>query len=353
MNLNDVNSFGWLDTQGMLCRIDGLPDQLRTAWELGTQQDLPSWNRIRNVLIAGMGGSAIGADLLAAYLAPHSPVPIIIHRNYGLPAWARGPDTLVIASSHSGDTEETLDAVNNALAHNCRLVAITTGGNLAQTAADKDILLWKFVHEGQPRAAVGFSFGLLLSLLTRLGLAPNLEGEIRDAINAMQSQQANLTANIPDVNNPAKRQAGQLIGRSVSVFGSDFLVPVARRWKGQINELAKAWGQFEDLPEADHNLLAGSMNPEHLLSQTAVIFLRAAFEHPRNRLRSDLTRKSFMLNGIPTDFIDAQGKTRLAQMWTALHFGDYTAYYLAMAYGMDPSPVDAIENFKRELNSPQ
>lgn len=351
MNLNDVTAFAKFDTQDMLSNIDGLPDQLHKAWELGTQQPLPSWKGIRSVLIVGMGGSAIGGDLLAAYLAPHSSVPIVIHRNYGLPAWARGPETLVIASSHSGNTEETLDAVNNALANECRLVVITTGGTLAQTAAGNDIPLWKFVHTGQPRAAVGYSFCLLLALLTRLGLAPDLELELQDAISEMQSQQAILTANIADVNNPAKRQAGQLIGRYVTVIGSGILAPVARRWKGQVNELAKAWGQFEELPEADHNLLAGSMNPEQLLSQTAVIFLRAASEHPRNRLRSDLTRKSFMLNGIPTDFVDAQGKTRLAQMWTMLHFGDYTAYYLAMAYAMDPTPVEAIENFKRELNS--
>jgi glucose/mannose-6-phosphate isomerase len=135
----------------------------------------------------------------------------------------------------------------------------------------------------------------------------------------------------------------------VTVFGAEILAPVARRWKGQINEVAKAWGQFEDIPEADHNTLAGVLNPEPLLSNLAAIFLRAAHTHLRNQQRIELTRHIFMLQGIATDYIDAQGVTRLANQWTALHFGDYVSYYLAMAYGVDPTPIESIMGFKRQL----
>jgi glucose/mannose-6-phosphate isomerase len=296
-----------------------------------------------------MGGSAIGADLLAAYAAPHSPIPIIVHRDYDLPALANGPETLVIASSHSGNTEETLSAFDAGQERNCRCMAIATGGKLAQAASEGNTILWKFEHHGQPRAAVGYSFSLLLAAFVRLGILADPKAELQDAVKILQDQQQILRARIPVAQNPAKRLAGQLVGRWVSVFGAGILAPVARRWKGQISEIAKAWTQFEFLPEADHNTLAGILNPAELFSRHFALFLRAPSDHPRNRLRSDLTRQAFMLEGISTDYLDARGETPLAHMWTSLHFGDYVAYYLAMAYEVDPTPVAAIENFKQEM----
>jgi glucose/mannose-6-phosphate isomerase len=144
--------------------------------------------------------------------------------------------------------------------------------------------------------------------------------------------------------------AGQLVGRFVSVFGAGYLAPVARRWKGQISEVAKAWGQFEALPEADHNTMAGLFNPPDLLEMRLMaIFLRAPSDHPRNRLRIELTRKGFMMEGLNTDLIEARGDTPLAHIWTTLHLGDYISYYLAMAYKADPTSIPTIEGLKAEM----
>ncbi len=351
MDLDNFKSFAQIDTQGMLGEIDGLPGQLQSAWELGQGQPLPEAKGINRVVIAGMGGSAIGADLLAAYVAQACKLPVAVHRDYGLPAWASGPETLVIASSHSGNTEETLDSFEAGLQTGCRLMAVTTGGKLAERAAAEKIPAWKFAHAGQPRAAVGYSFGLLLAAFARLGLIPDPAGEMAGAVDAMKKQQAHLEAKVLVVNNPAKRQAGQLMGRWVNVYGAGRLAPVARRWKGQVNELAKAVAGFEILPEADHNALAGSLHPAENLSRSMCLFLHAPSDHPRNRLRSDLTRQGFMLEGFTTDFYAAQGDNPLAHMWTALHFGDYTAFYLAMAYDVDPTPVTALENFKAAMRA--
>lgn len=351
MNLDDLDAFRNTDPSNMLDHIDRLPDQLQAAWELGQRLPLPKQERIERVLVAGMGGSAIGADLVAAYAAPLCPVPIAVHRDYDLPAWAKGPQTLVVASSHSGNTEETLSSFERARQSGCSVVAVCTGGRLKELADQARIPAWVFEHPGQPRAAVGFSFGLLLALLARLNLIPDQGRGVDVAVAAMRRQQENLRAEVPVVRNPAKRMAGQLYGRWVAVLGSDYLAPVARRWKGQINELAKAWAQFEFLPEADHNTLAGVINPEEALSRIMALFLRAPSDHPRNHLRSDLTRKGFMLQGINTDFYDASGDSPLEHIWTALHFGDYVAYYLAMAYGVDPTPVAAIEGLKAEMKS--
>ena len=350
MDLDNTSNFPRIDAQDMLSHIEGLPGQLQTAWKLGQRSPLPAWEGIERVLVAGMGGSAIGADLAAAYLAPHLPVPLVVHRNYTLPAWAKGARTLVIACSHSGDTEESLTAFESATAHECRTLAITTGGKLGQASQNAGAPLWQYEYEGQPRAAVGFLFGLLLAALTRLGMASNPERELQEAIQAMRAQQQGLRVDVPVVNNFAKRMAGQLYGRLITVFGADILEPVARRWKSQINEIAKAWGQFEPLPEADHNTLAGSTNPEEILARLMALFLRASSSHPRNQLRTNLTKQAFMLAGLNTDFIDAQGASPLAHQWTMLHLGDYTAYYLAMAYGVDPTPVEAIQGFKQEMS---
>ncbi len=351
MLFDQIENLSSLDPDNMYRQIDTLPDQLGQAWQLGISQALPAWQEIRQVVFTGMGGSAIGADLLAAYSSSKCPIPIYVHRDYDLPAWAKGAHSLVIATSHSGNTEETLTGYKLALQRNCRTLAITTGGKLAQLAQANNQQLWIFEHKGQPRAAVGFSFTLLLAALVKLNLLPDPSQDLEQAIQAMRLQQQSLRIEVPTVKNPAKRLAGQMLGRWVSVFGNDLLAPVARRWKGQISELAKAWAQFEFLPEANHNTLAGILNPEDLFNHSIAIFLQSPSDHPRNQLRSDLTRQAFLLEGLSTDKIIAQGKTALAQMWTCLHFGDYTAYYLALAYQVDPTPVLAIEQFKKEMLS--
>jgi glucose/mannose-6-phosphate isomerase len=350
MNLDDLDRFKQLDTLDMLGEIDNLPDQLDRAYQLGMQHHLPDWKDFRQVVIAGMGGSAIGADLLASYCGSLAPLPVSVHRDYGLPFFARGSETLVICSSHSGNTEETLDAFEAARKAECRIIVVCTGGELARRAQENNIPLWTFEHAGQPRAAVGFSFGLLLAMFQRLGFIPDQKEAINDALASMKRSQQRLKADIPAVKNPAKRYAGQLMGRWVTIMGSGLLTTVARRWKGQINEVAKAGANFEFLPEADHNTLAGTINPQETLNaHTMTLFLCAPSDYPRNRLRSDLTRKAFMLEGMNTDFVEARGNTPLAHIWTMILFGDYMAYYLAMGYGVDPTPVQALVEFKRAM----
>ncbi|MCK4800389.1 MAG: bifunctional phosphoglucose/phosphomannose isomerase, partial [Anaerolineales bacterium] len=295
----------------------------------------------------GMGGSAVAGDLLKTCLKDN-PTPIEVNRGYSLPKNA-DKETLVIVSSYSGNTEETLSAMETALERGCSLLSISTGGKLAELAEKNGTDHWIFNHKGQPRAAVGYSFCLLLNVFYRLKFLADPWEEIQDAVAEMNNQVGRLTPEVPDHDNPAKRMAGQMIDRWVSVFGADLLAPVARRWKGQVSEIAKAWGQFEALPEVDHNTLAGVVNPEEVLSKTMVLFLQAESNHPRNQRRIELTKKNFMIEGINTVLIKAKGDTRLAQMWTLIQFGDYTAYYLAMAYDVDPTPVASIENLKREL----
>lgn len=349
MNLDDVEHFDELDSQHMRHEINGLPGQLEEAWALGQTMDLPKLDGIERVVVAGMGGSAIAGDLLAAYMAGKSEVPVMVWRTYRLPEYVRGQETLVIASSHSGNTEETLSAYDLAKERGARLLALTTGGELGKRAQSDGVPLWTFDHPGQPRAAVGYSFGMLLAAMARLGLVDDPAGELKAAVDAMREQQKSLTADVAAAKNPAKRMAGQIMERWVIVVGAQILTPVARRWRTQISELAKALAQFEELPEMDHNMLAGVENPEPRFGHTIVLFLRAGSLHPRIKKRIGITRELFMVQGFNTDVIDAKGESALAQQWTCLHFGDYVAFYLAMAYETDPSPVQSIEQLKVRL----
>ena len=341
------------DPENMLGYIDALAEDLEKAWQLGFSLPLPAFDHIERVVIAGMGGSAIGGDLLSAYLAPSCRVPIFSHRNYGLPGWAQGQGTLVVCSSHSGNTEETLSAFAAALERGCQVMALCTGGSLRARAEENGKPVWVFEHHGQPRTAVPVSFGILLALLCRLCLAQVPESELQEAFTVLREGKAQFSMPSELSANPAKRLAGQLLERNVAVFAAGELEVVARRWKTQINELAKAWAVFEGLPESNHNTLAGLESPQSLLERTSALFLRSGLDHPRNALRLTATQQAFLMAGASVDSVYARGAGRLAQMWSLLQFGDYVAYYLALAYGVDPTPVDALTRLKHSLAAVQ
>ena len=350
MNLDQYTQFSQLDPSDMLSHIVGLPEQLQKAWELGLSLKLPSMQPVNRVVVAGMGGSAIGADLLASYLSDKATVPVFIQRDYGLPAFAFGKETLVVVSSHSGNTEESLSAFEAASRSKCQIVVVTTGGRALDEAQSLGVPVWSFVHKGQPRAAVGFSFGLLLALFVRLGLISDLSQEVNKTVKLMQELRKEIAVESPIKNNPAKRLAGQLVGRHVTVFGSGFMAPVARRWKCQINEVAKAIASFEILPEADHNTLSGICHPQGELDKEIAIFLQASCDQVRNQKRVIETRQIMMTEGLNTDLINAKGDNRLEQMWTSILYGDFVSYYLAMQYEVDPTAIEPIWALKEAMS---
>jgi glucose/mannose-6-phosphate isomerase len=352
MNLDDERAVRAFDSQNFLHDVDTLPDQVAQAWELAQSYALPDgFQATRHIVLAGMGSSAIGGALVHAHVAEVCPVPITILRDYSLPAFV-GADTLVIASSHSGETEETLAAAQSTVERGARLLAITRGGELAALAETHGQPVWRFEHAGQPRSAVGFSFMLTLGALVKLGLLPDPSADIAGAVAALRTQQKHLQAEVPVTRNPAKRMAGQCLDRLPLIFGAGRLAPVARRWKSQINEVVKAVSVFDELPELDHNSVAGTLYPEALVSKFIALFLRSGLEHPRYARRAAATREIYMIAGFNTDEIAASGPSPLAHLFTSLHFGDYTAFYLALAYGVDPSPVPQIDYLKEQLQQP-
>lgn len=347
--LDDQAIYPQRDPAGMRERIRELPRQCLDAWALAERADLPrSHRQVHQVVILGMGGSAIGGALLGGLLAYECPLPILSVGGYDLPAWV-GPQTLVVGSSYSGDTEETLSAFDLAMRRGCRLVSLATGGRLAALAQQHGIPLLHFDYQSAPRAALGYSLILLLGLFHRLDLVRDYRDDLGEAVAVMEEWQRELTPEVPTTRNLAKRLAGQLVDRLPVVYGAGFLAPVARRWKGQFNENAKNWAFWEELPELHHNAVVAYGLPDRVRQQAMVLLLRSRLDHPRVKARWEVTQELLLREGVTTDTVWGRGESRLAQMLSLIHFGDYVSLYLAMLNQADPSPVPPIDYLKRRL----
>ncbi len=352
MNLDDLDGLRAIDAENFLNEINGLPDQVAQSWVLARSLSLPdAWSDVQQVIMAGMGGSATVGALARAYAAGASRVPIIGLSTEHLPAWV-GSSTLVIANSYSGDSEETLAATQAALARGARLVAITRGGRLAALSEQARQPVLRFEHHGHSGAAVGGAFMLSLGVLTKLGLIPDPSAEVDAAVAALRIQQRHFWAETPVTANPAKRMAGQFMDRIPLICGTGLLAPVARHWKNQINTVAKAVALCDELPEMGYNSVVGTLYPERLVGKILALFLQSSFDLPRQVRRAKITREIFMTTGFNTDGIDAAGPSGLAHLLTSLQYGDYVAFYLAICYGVDPSPVPQIDYLRDQLGPP-
>jgi len=348
-NLDDLSAMQALDAEGMLQQIRNLPAQCRRAWADLEGWDLPQGHRSpKAVVIAGMGGSAIGGDLLRTWAEPVAPVPIVVVRDYRLPAWV-GPETLVVASSYSGETEETLAAFQEAVQRGARVVALTTGGRLAEWAGAQGTPLVRMSHRSVPRAALGASFVSLLGIAHRAGLVPDPQPDLDEALAEMERLREEVDAVVPEERNPAKRLARALHGRPVLICGAEHLREVARRWKGQFNENAKAWAFHEELPELHHNSVLAYESQPTVNRLMAVVLLTSPHYYPRNGLRFQATETLLERYEVAHFRVEARGTSRLAQMLTTLYFGDYVSFYLAALYGQDPTAMGTITYIKEVL----
>jgi glucose/mannose-6-phosphate isomerase len=350
MNLDRLERIANLDRSNYYQEILDFPTHLQKGWDLSQEKSLHfDPGQIDGILICGMGGSAIGGDLACAVVRSQSKLPILSNRDYDLPRWAAGDRTLVIVSSHSGNTEETLSCYQQARKNGCRILAISTGGELERLALTDGVDHWKFKHVGQPRAAVGFSLSWMLGIFFHLGIIANPIQDILESIDLLNAEMVNFKLETPVSKNPAKRYGGQMVERIPVCFASDALTPVARRFKTQMNELSKSWAQFEFLPEADHNTAAGIALPENLPAEIFALFLECETDHPRNQIRSRVTRQNLLLEGVCTDNYLVPGKTELQNICAGVQFCDFLAYYLAIACDQDPTPIPGINAIKKSL----
>ena len=336
------------DPGNMLDRIKDLSKQVRDAWGIGSRAPIPpAYSDVRNIVVAGMGGSAIGGDLAAALLADDLKIPMSIHRDYGIPAYV-GRDTLFIASSYSGNTEETLSAFEDARKRGAKVLVLTTGGRLAEQGRASSFPVVTFSYKAQPRAALGYSLGLVLGCLVRLGFVRDLATDIEAALADLGRLDERVHEGART--NDAKKMATELYGRIPFAYGAGVMGVMARRVKGQWNENAKNWSAFDVMSELNHNAVVGFPHPPVARDALTVLFLRSDRDNPRHKIRFDVTAELLDRAAVPHRTLSFSGQSMLSEVLQMVMFTDYVSFYLALLNGADPSEVRSIDHLKDRLS---
>jgi glucose/mannose-6-phosphate isomerase len=341
--LDDMNVIAQRDGSDALGLAEATPAQLSHDFGVSvTSVERP----IANVVFAAMGGSALQAEFVKVY--PALDVPFVIVKDYELPSFVN-EQTLVIVSSYSGNTEETLAALEQAKAKGAKRVVMTGGGKLQQIA-EADGLDHVIVPKAvQPRMAVLYAYRALVELLVAYGLAPEDSIAMLESLTPkLEKVVAGWTKNVPTADNPAKQLALQLVGKTPIIYAGTLMAPAAYKWKISANENAKNTAWMGVLPEFNHNEFIGwSSHPVE--KPFAVIDLLSSYEHPRTLKRFEVTDR--LLSGMRPKSITvtAQGDSALEHMLYLVLFGDFVTLYLGLLNGVDPSPVELVEKFKVEL----
>ncbi len=348
--LDDTDACKKIDISGFIDRISHLPQQCAEAWQLGLEFQVPmEYRNVTDVVLTGVGGSAIGGELLADLVLQHGGPTIRICRDYNLPR-SVGTNSLVIVSSYSGNTEETVTTFDRALEQKAKIIVVTTGGILLDRALENKIPTFTVKYVGEPRTALGFSLLVPLAILQNLGLVGPIDQEVHEAISVLTNLECRLSPDITVDHNPAKELAISMKDKLIVVYGAGILSGVARRWKTQLNENAKVWAFMELLPEAGHNAVAAFQRRWRHDKDSCVILLNAVGLDSRLRIRYNVIKEILNHTKIESHTVDGIGTGVLAQMLSSVMFGDYTSYYLALINNEDPSPVSAIDYMKSRLN---
>jgi len=349
VDLDNASVYQQFDKSGMLNHLHGFPEQCQKAWEKVLKFELPHLHtKISNVVIVGMGGSAIGGDIARRLALAEIKSPVWVHRDYGLPAFV-DESTLVIASSYSGNTEETLSAFTESLKTSAKKLVITSGGKLKQLAENEGIPAFVIDYQAPPRAAFPSNFVPLVGIFQKLGLLGDKSADLQEALDILNKLSTDFIETKPLASNPAKQLAAKLWGHVAVIYGAEILSEVAQRWKAQFNENSKAWAFFESFPELNHNAVVGYEFPPEAKEKLFVILLRSSSLRPRILLRYETTAKLLAKAGIAYEFAEARGESALAQVLSLVLLGDYSSFYLAMLNEVDPSSTDAINFVKQYL----
>lgn len=348
--LDDLSYIRRFDKSDMLCLLMNFPEQISEAIDLAAAQPVCVKGVISNVVLSGLGGSAIGGDIIRCCLADEIKVPFLVNRDYCLPDFVDSK-TLFLTSSYSGNTEETISAYKYARAKKAKIVVISSGGTL-EGLAKKDGYPFIRIPGGMPpRCALGYSLVPVLSVLSNAGLIKDKQREIKEAIEVLTGQRDNfIGSGVLFKDNIAKKTAALLSGKFAAIYGwSKNFDCVITRWRNQLNENSKTLAISHFLPEMDHNEIMGFSHPKKLLKSIVVIFLRDRDDHPRVKDRIRITSSVIKDRVGKIIEIKSAGKSLLARICSLIYIGDFVSFYLAIANKEDPTPVDEITYLKKEL----
>ena len=318
------------DPSNMLKVIEDFPLQCRTALEL--PKGMTVSGKVDKIVVCGMGGSAVGGDLLKIYMHD-SKVPVFVVRDYKVPNFV-DENTLVFAVSYSGNTEETSSAFEDAQRKKAKIVAVTSGGQLG-VMAKKAI---KIPSGLQPRAALGYTFFPVLGVLANSGIVDVKGKEIEEMLD--------ILSKTDEFRAVGERIAKKIGLRTPIIYASEMLNAVAYRWKTQFNENSKAAAFHHSFSEMNHNEIAGyqSINKNDFVA----IFIRDKNDNDRVKKRMDVT-KEIISSRVDVEEVFTRGEGLLSRIFSGIYYGDFASYYLALANRVDPTPVTVIENLKKKL----
>lgn len=337
------------DKSNMRKLLVEFPEQVAHAVSIGNDAEIDvDTSKVSNIVLTGLGGSAIGGDLLRSYLADELKVPFIVNRHYMLPEFV-DDRTLVIVSSYSGNTEETIAAHADATKRKAQVFCISSNGETASMAKKFKQSIITIPKGFPPRAALGYSFFPTLIALSKLGFIPSKERDIKETI-AMLKKKSKLFSSLGR-ENPALELAKQLYTKLPIVYSSaDHFDVVNLRWRGQFAENSKVLAFGHVLPEMNHNELVGWKMLRRIMQDMSVVFLRDKEDHKRVQVRMGITKEIVDQFAASVIEVHSEGKSLLTRLFSLIYLGDWASFYLAMLNGMDPTPVRIIDYLKNELD---
>jgi len=348
--LDDLKLISAIDKSDMLGKVAGFPEQIKNSNDIVNSAMLGSFFKVDNIIISGMGASAISGDIVQNLFRDRIDIPVFVSRQYDIPKWA-GKNTLLISQSYSGNTEETLTTFKNAHQKRCQIIGISSGGKLQEFCEKREIPHIKIPSGIPPRAATGYVLFSAIFALKKIGiLKTDIDLEIEETISVTDELRNHIKKEIPEEDNLSKQLAKKFLNTIPQVYGFDFYAPIAKRWCTQFNENSKLICRYDEVPECNHNDIVGwSMNPEASKNFTCILFRDDENESVYISKRLNFMKKLFEEVAGNVIEIQVKGKKRLAKMMYAMYIGDFTSCYIALLRNIDPTPVDAISELKSEL----
>lgn len=352
MNLDTTEVYKKYDPADVGFGIERLPDQVRAAWHDTREVDVPkNYAAVTNIFMVGMGGSALGPEMLAASFGERIKLPMAIVRDYILPA-AVTSKSLVVLASFSGTTEETLVAAEEARKRKAKILVICTGGPLAEFAKKHKFPAYIFTPgelAKQPRFAGGFLLVGVLGLLERASLLKLKEAELTSMMNCMNEVIDSCAVDVKTVDNPAKTVAKAIANKAVIIVSSEHLTGNAHILQNSINENGKQFATNFQLPELNHHLLEGLTYPKAFAKQAVVVMLKSQLYHARTQKRYEITADLFEKQNLAVVEYVPAGQTRLDEVGEVLQFTSYVAWYLAMENKAITTDIKFVDELKRRM----
>jgi glucose/mannose-6-phosphate isomerase len=350
MTANDTERITMVDKANMLDGLARFPDQIKESLAIAETVERFNFLKVDNVIITGMGASAISGDIMQSLFRDKLDVPLVVNREYDLPKWVN-KDTLVICISYSGNTDETLSSFKIAYQKKCKIICISTGGKLQELAEKRTVPFVKIPAGIQPRAATAYLLFPSIIFLKKIGLLKtSIDADIQEAITVTQEFVALNNKQNPEENNPAKQMAKTLLNTIPQIYGWGVYTPIAIRWRHQLNENSKVIARTDIVPECNHNDIVGwSANPDVSKHFSCILMRDKNEETIDMTTRLNFMRDLFKNTAGNIIEISPKGKSQLAKLMYLMCLGDFTSCYLAILRSIDPTPIDIITELKKRL----